>query len=268
MGQKLGQHFLKNPDKIREIVDCLAIKPEETIIEIGPGRGALTLPLLTAITSQKGAKLIAIEKDLALAAILQKKIGPNPQFTLIEGDIRIVLPILIKKYQLKSKNYKLVGNIPYYLTGYLLRQISELPTKPGKTVLTIQKEVAERVAAVPPRMNLLAASVQFWAEPKIVGRIGRQEFQPAPKVDSAIIQLIPLKTEETPIKAAAYYEIIKKIFSQPRKTLKNNLRAGWPNATVGLFETLEKVGIKTDNRPQDLALKQLKQITEMLYNYQ
>ncbi|MDP1706653.1 MAG: 16S rRNA (adenine(1518)-N(6)/adenine(1519)-N(6))-dimethyltransferase RsmA [bacterium] len=266
MGQKLGQNFLKNASKIGEIVKNLNINPGDILIEIGPGHGALTLPILEAIKSLKDTKLIAIEKDPVLADSLKEKIGNNPKFSLITDDIRKILPNLTQDHQLMAGEYKIVGNIPYYLTGFLLRQLEEIVLKPQIIVLTIQKEVAERIIAQPPKMNLLAASVQFWSEPKIISFISRKEFQPAPKVDSAIIELKP-KLENFPEKSITYYQTIKKIFRQPRKTIKNNIRDGYKNIENGVFEKIEKTGIKTGDRPQNLSLKQLKEISGMLYNY-
>lgn len=266
MGQRLGQNFLKNTSKIEEIIKNLTIKPGETLIEIGPGRGALTFPILEIIKPLKGVKLIAIEKDPVLAAALDRQNGNNPQFSLITGDIRKELPKITNNRELITDNYKIVGNIPYYLTGFLLRQLEEIAEKPKTIVLTIQKEVAERIVAEPPRMNLLAASVQFWSEPKIISFISRKEFQPAPKVDSAIISLTP-KSENRSKKSKAYYEVIKKIFRQPRKTIKNNIRDGYKNAGNEVFGKIEKIGIKTGDRPQNLSLNQLKEMAEMLYNY-
>lgn len=271
MGRKLGQHFLKNPEKIGLIIAALEIQPGETIIEIGSGRGALTQPLLTAIESQKGAVLIAIEKDQILAAALKKQIGDNPKFSLITGDIRKELLSLtqnsIRRPADEIQNYKVVGNIPYYLTGYLLRQLGELEHKPQKIVLTVQKEVAERIAAKPPRMNLLAASIQFWAEPEIIGFIQKKDFQPAPQVDSAIIMLLP-KMEKPATEREIFYKTVKKIFAQPRKTVKNAVRNGWPSADDSIFPQIGKIGVKIGDRPQNIDLGQLKKMAEMLYNYE
>jgi len=162
--------------------------------------------------------------------------------------------------------YRIVGNIPYYLTGYLLRQIGDLTKKPEIIILTIQKEVAERIAAVPPKMNMLAASVQFWAEPRIIDFIPRKEFQPAPQVDSAIIRISP-KPARLCENSAAYYETVKKIFRQPRKTLWNNIRTAEKNRENSLLAAIRKIGIDPGSRPQNLSVKNLKEIAEMLYNY-
>ncbi len=262
MGQKLGQNFLINPEKVRKIADFLETRPNETIIEIGPGRGALTQPILEILKTQKGTLLIAIEKDPLLAAALAKTIDDNNQFEMIIGEIREILPNLTKNHQFKNNNYKIIGNIPYYLTGYLLRQLGELEIKPKTIILTIQKEVAERLIAQAPRFNLLAASVQYWADAEIIDRLGRKEFRPMPKVDSAVIRLKPRQEEKTKKEEEGYYRSAKIIFRQPRKTLINNLKSASENPA----EILKIVGLETTGRPQDLSVEKLKKIAKILYN--
>ena len=166
----------------------------------------------------------------------------------------------------EAAHYKIVGNIPYYITGKLLRTISELDHKPERTVLLIQKEVAERICAVPPAMNRLAASVQFWADAEIVAPVPRCDFSPAPEVDSTVIVL---KTKDTRQNSAApggnvvepalYYRAVRGIFAQPRKTLLNNLSA---MAAKGIskdqiVEQLQKIGVNHTARPQDLGIEQI-----------
>src|SRR3990167_9050292 len=222
MGNYLGQHFLINKKKIEKIIEALDLKSGDVVVEIGPGKGALTIPLCE--NCQKlGCKIIAVEKDKDLADDLKNKIydlGLDKNIEIIEGDALKTLPRLIHNSELRIKNYKIVGNIPYYITGYLLRILGELENKPSLIVLTIQKEVAQRVCAKPPKMNLLAASIQFWAEPKIIGSVSKKDFWPIPKVDSAIIKLTPLTLlvrSSIQCNKEKYYEFIKILFKQPRK---------------------------------------------------
>ncbi len=184
--QRLGQNFLINGVKLRKIVETLDLKSDDTIIEIGPGHGELTEELRI---QNLEFRVIAVEKDKKLAENLKEKFAHDENIKIIEADILKILPQIPKSYVLNSKSYKIVGNIPYYITGHLLRIVSELKNKPSLIVLTVQKEVAERICAEPPKMNLLAASVQFWAEPKIIDYISKKDFRPQPKVDSAIIKL-------------------------------------------------------------------------------
>ncbi|MBI5401741.1 ribosomal RNA small subunit methyltransferase A [Candidatus Wolfebacteria bacterium] len=254
----LGQNFLINKDKIKEIIDALELKANDVVIEIGPGHGELTENLKSQILN---FKIIAIEKDKDLAAELKEKFIQDKNVSIIEGDALKILGEITNN--LITNNYKLIGNIPYYITGHLLRIIGELENKPELIVLTIQKEVAERVMAEPPKNNILAASVQFWAKPEIIGYVSKTDFDPVPKVDSAIIRLkvitLPLLSQEkcyncdkNSIKIK-YYKFIKILFKQPRKTIINNLIYGFQNLTKAeIIEKLMKLKINPEVRPQDL----------------
>ena len=212
--KSLGQNFLLNKEKIKEIVGALDIKSGDVVVEIGPGHGELTKEL---ITNDK-LRIIAIEKDEGLVEKLgdeMKKHGDKIE--IIAGDALKMLPDVVSGYGSKT-SYKLIGNIPYYITGFLLRTISELEHKPKITVLTVQKEVAKRICG---EMNLLSASVRYWAEPEIIGIIPKSDFSPQPKVDSAIIRLKTInKKRETGDEAKSaenYHKFIKILFKQPRK---------------------------------------------------
>jgi len=228
MGTRLGQNFLMNKAKLRKIADALELKKGDTVIEIGPGRGELTKELRI---KNKELRIIAIEKDAELIKNLEfriKDLGLDKNIEIIEGDALKEIKNQISKIKntdKKSKiveNLKITGNIPYYITGYLLRILGELELKPSLIVLTIQKEVAQRITAKPPKMNLLAASAQFWAEPKIIGYIPKKDFRPVPKVDSAIIKF-NIKTSN--VQKLKYYKLIKILFKQPRKTIFNKIFA-------------------------------------------
>ncbi len=183
---RLGQHFLKNKSAIKRIVAGLDFYPGDTILEIGAGHGELTTEL--RVTNSE-LKIIAAEKDGELVNLLRVKFAQDKNMEIIEGDILKILPDIAGALGRKIENYKIVGNIPYYITGKLLRIVGELENKPSICVLTLQKEVAERIAAAPPKMNRLAASIQFWAKPEILERLSRKDFEPAPEVESAILKL-------------------------------------------------------------------------------
>ena len=258
MGQKLGQHFLINKNAIEKIIAALELKNNETIIEIGPGKGALTIPLLKEC-EKIGCKIIGIEKDKKIA---QQLVTGKWKLEIIIGDALKIIPQLVSNYQLPIANYKIVGNIPYYITGKLMRVLSELENKPSLIVLTIQKEVAERIMAQPPKMNLLAAATQFWAEPKIIGYLKPSDFSPPPEVESAIIKLTP---RIQPIaNSKNYYKLIKILFKQPRKTALNNLVDGLGISKFKGLEILKKIGLSGEERPQNLNINQIKQLLEIL----
>lgn len=260
--QKLGQHFLKNKSIISKIIDTLALQPGDIVFEIGPGRGELTKELevesekrhsyvvpaqagIHALKKQKnGLKIISVEKDEDLCESLKKQFENDPHIEIVCGDALKLLPPLISKLcDVKNLKYKLVGNIPYYITGHLLRIVSELKNKPGRSVFMVQKEVAERIVAQPPKMNRLAASVQFWAETKIIANVPKHDFSPAPKVDSAVV-LLEQKTGSAPIGANDYYAAVRILFGQPRKTILNNVLQ---KCDVGrrtfISAALKKIGI-------------------------
>ena len=220
MPQYLGQHFLKNKKKLKEIIDALDLKMGDVVIEIGPGKGALTIPLAEKCR-ELNCKIIAIEKDKYLENNLRSKIYDLgiKNVEIIEDDILKILPKLTTNYglrttdyELRTTNYKIVGNIPYYITGYLFHILGELENKPELIVLLIQKEVAERVCAKPKKMNLLAASAQFWAEPEIISYVSKNDFSPPPKVESAIIKLTPItldRRSSMQCNEDDYYKFIK-----------------------------------------------------------
>lgn len=257
MGKKLGQYFLVKKAKIQEIIDALEVVASDSVIEIGPGHGELTNELIKRVTT---AKIFAIERDEKLAGKLNALTRGN--LKIIRGDALKILPDLISDSKLPNSNYKIVGNIPFYITGRLLRVLGELEKKPKIVVLTIQKEVAERVVAAPPKLNLLAASVQFWANPEIIDFINRKDFKPRPEVDSAIIRLRVKNYESKNMKN--YYKLIKILFKQPRKTILNNLYNDLGPTKDELKKTLKELGINFENRPQNLNLEQIENLSVRL----
>lgn len=247
---------MKNKKKLEKIAAALELEKGDTVIEIGPGHGELTEKLKA---KNLKLKIIAIEKDRNLISPLKEKF---PEVEIIEGDALKVLPDLCFKIQ--ASRFKICGNIPYYITGHLLRILSELDNKPRLAVLTIQKEVAERICAAPPKMNLLAAITQFWAEAKIIGFISRKDFSPPPEVDSAIIKLQTADYKQTTKQAEKYCKFAKIIFKQPRKTIINNLCAGYGDLKKEeISEKLRKAGINPQNRPQNLKVEQIASLSTL-----
>ncbi len=246
MRQRLGQHFLKDHSVLENIVASLEIKKNEVVIEIGPGHGELTQYLLAAYPK----RLIAIEKDPDLADKLVESLE-GTEIEVVKGDVLKVLPETVSR--LNGKPYKLVGNIPYYITGYLMRTLEKLEPKPERTILLIQKEVAERICSEPPRMNLLAASVQFWGIARVVGSVNRSAFEPRPDVDSAIISIDPKPLPNDLLKEG-YYKLVKALFRQPRKTILNNLREGLDMAKTDVESKLNSADVSPGLRPGNLDI--------------
>ena len=262
MRQKLGQHFLVN----LEIPDAMAaaLKPSagDTIVEIGPGHGELTQAIVRAIEAGgiKDIKLIAVERDPGLAKEVREKFASYPFLEVVEADIL--------KFMKNRSGNKLVGNLPYYLTGHLLRVIGESKRRPELVLVMVQKEVAARMAAKPPRMNRLAAAVQFWAEPQILFEVHKNDFDPPPEVDSAVV-LLTAKKNINERSSGIFYEMVRAVFAQPRKTVFNNLRSVFGKKKMSAdasLKLLAVVGIDPGARPQDLSTEMIADLADKLAN--
>ena len=218
----LGQHFLKNKTILEEMARAAEISKKDIVLEVGPGLGSLT-----AILAERAGKVIAVEKDYDLISVLREKFLEHKNVEIIEGDI-LKLPSL-RRRGLGEVNYKIVANIPYYITSRFLRIfLSDKKLRPKLMVLMLQKEVAERICAKPPRMSLLALSVQLYAKPEIIRRVSKGQFSPPPKVDSAIIKITPF----APLKVRGgggvmdveqILSVARIAFQQKRKMLRHSL---------------------------------------------
>lgn len=209
--KSLGQNFLINEGVLDRIVEAADIAPTDTVVEIGPGTGALTKRLATT-----GARIIAIEKDRRLIEPLREQF---PNIELIEGDVLKVPFDTVLKGTFNNQ-YKVVANIPYYLTSHLIRLMLERWPSPSLAVLMVQEEVARRMMAAPPDMNLLALSVQLYAKPSLVMRVSRGSFRPMPDVDSAVIKLqVRGSSEEVRAKNEKVLALAKKFFGHKRKQM-------------------------------------------------
>lgn len=213
--KSLGQNFLFDDQVLAKIVAAADLTPTDHVLEIGPGLGHLTQHLADA-----AATVTAVELDQRYLPILDDRLGHFPNLRLIHGDI--LEQNLTSLFP--QSGYKVVANVPYYITGAILRHLLSSPSKPSLLVMTVQKEVAQRLAAAPGNLSLLAVSVQFYGQPRLMGVIRAGAFWPRPEVDSAIVRLdlypdplLPLAEE------ASFFHVVRAGFSQKRKQLKNNL---------------------------------------------
>ncbi len=212
----LGQHFLRCRWVISTLVKAAQLKADDTVLEVGPGTGILTRAL-----AERAGRVIAVEKDRNLVAQnLYRVAEKHPNVEIIEGDVLKFLEKPAPIYKLHTAGYKVVANIPYYLTSRLLRLLLEKEPKPQLVVLTIQKEVAERIAAKPPGMNLLALAVQAFGTPRIIKTVPKECFSPPPEVESAIIKISHIQDSHPPEK---FWEIARRAFSQKRKMLRHSI---------------------------------------------
>jgi len=215
--KRLGQHFLTDKMVLQKIIQAANLNPEDVVLEVGPGIGNLTLEL-----AKIAKKIVAVEKDFKMVTILRETLRDHGNVEIVQDDI---LKVNIKTLNLKPKAYKIIANIPYYLTSHLIRKFLETDNPPKEMILMIQKEVAQRIVARPPRMNLLAVSVQFYAKPEIITFVSKKSFWPQPKIDSAIIKII-IDKKQSAINKDLFFKVAKVGFSQPRKQILNNLSKG------------------------------------------
>ena len=215
--KRLGQNFLIDKFALSKVISASELKPEDIVLEIGPGTGILTMEL-----AKKARKVIAIEKDRLMLLALKETLASFQNIEVIHGDILKLSPL-----SSKLKPYKVIANLPFYLTAPVIRKFLEAEIQPELMVFVVQKEVAQRICSKPPKMNLLAVSVQVYAEAKIIAYISKTSFWPQPKVDSAIIKIIPLKAAPPLLLRAGLYEqffkIVRSGFANPRKQIVNNL---------------------------------------------
>jgi 16S rRNA (adenine1518-N6/adenine1519-N6)-dimethyltransferase len=243
--KKLGQVFLKDKTIVKKIIQAGRIKTQDQVLEIGPGKGILTQALV-----ETKANIIAVEKDPELVEFLKNKFKNQLNLKIIQEDVRD----FFKKNKNKKlkKNYKAIGNIPYYLTSHLIKLLLESENQPQEIILMIQKEVAQRIISQPPKMNLLAASVQFYAKPKIICYVPKTAFSPKPKIDSAIIKITPIKTKRDINKK--FFKTIKAGFKQPRKLLINNLSDNLKIEKENIKKAYQYLNIPLKSRAQDLSI--------------
>ncbi len=256
--KSLGQNFLVNQGILEKIVRAARITSNDTVLEIGPGTGALTREL-----AQRAGSVIAVEKDRRLIPELQEQFGIRANVRIVEGDVLFFKP---SDHKLQASGYKIVGNIPYYITSRFLKTVLESWPAPELIVLTVQKEVAERICAKPPHMNLLALSVRFYAEPEIVGKVSRGSFRPVPNVDSAIIKLTIRNLQPTTQRAERFFKLLRAGFAHKRKKLISNLAGGLGIQKTGLEEIFKVLPLESTVRPEELSLDQWLRLLDHLMN--
>lgn len=252
--KRLGQVFLVDNRSLKRIVDAAQISPQDNILEIGPGLGSLTQHL-----AQKARLVVAVEVDARLISPLEKALAVYPNIRIVQGDILKLDPSEL----LDKEEYLVVANIPYYITSLVIRHLLEAKIKPQKIVLTIQREVAERICAAPGDMSLLALSVQVFGQPLITHIIPAKAFYPQPKVDSAVVRIEPYPKPLIPNKQLdTFFMLAKAGFSQKRKTLRNSISAGLaldPKVTATIIGS---ANIDPGRRAETLSIEDWHELTK------
>ncbi len=241
--KSLGQHWLYDDESLTAMANAANVSQGDTVLEIGPGLGTLTKKLV-----DRAQLVVAIELDDKLAAGLPNRVAADNLRVLSEDVLRFDLSSL-------APNYKVVANLPYYLTSHILRLLCESQTPFSEAALLVQKEVAERVCALPGQTSLLSISVQFYCEASMGMIVPAELFTPPPKVDSQILILryrqVPLFSD---VDTKLFFRVVKAGFSQRRKTVLNSLSAGLHLDRKQTTELLAKAHIDPGARAQSLSL--------------
>jgi 16S rRNA (adenine1518-N6/adenine1519-N6)-dimethyltransferase len=257
----LGQNFLVDPAHRARIVAAAELTPDDTVLEVGPGPG-----VLTELIAEQAGRVIAVELDDRLIPFLRKRFAGQPHVTIVHADIlKVHVGTLMSEsanhesrimlHAPRSTPYKVVANLPYYITSAAIRHLLESAPPPELLVLTVQREVAERMVAAPPEMSLLALGVQFYCTACIVERIPAGAFYPVPKVDSAVVRLDrPVAPVVPGVTSEAFFRVARAGFSQPRKQLRNSLAAGLSVAPAAVERWLAAAGIDSRRRAETLTL--------------
>lgn len=257
----LGQNFLKDKKIIQRIVDSADIKKGETIVEVGPGKGHMTRAILDA-----GAKLIVIEKDHRLIPFLEEKFSEeiaNNQLTVIQADVMDLVKNSWETLNFVNHDFKIVANLPYYITGKFISTSLQGGIQPEKIVLLLQEEVVSRITGVNVtkdkritnnRESILSLSVKVYGNPKYEIKVSRKYFSPQPRVDSAVLSISDISKKrftENNINEEEFFKLVKQGFSSKRKFVLSNLKKGYSDIDV----IFEKLNLNKKSRPEDLDLK-------------
>ncbi len=248
--KSLGQNFLTSEGAIVDILQAAEVKKDDIILEIGPGKGVLTRKLLEA-----GAVVTAVEKDESLVEYLRELFSveiKNEKLVLIEGDI---LELNVKDALCQtSGKYKLIANIPYYITGQIFRMFLESDYQPTSATLLVQREVAERVVARDGKESILSMSVKVFGNPTYISTVKRGSFNPAPNVDSAILHIADISKKhflESGASEKRFFEILKVAFAHKRKKISGNLKVLFKDSSVLCLQC----GILENARAEDLHIE-------------
>ncbi len=258
--KSLGQNLLIDSSHLARIAAAANLDASDTVLEIGPGLGALTHHL-----AQRAGRVVAVELDQRFIPILREQFAGQPRVSFVHGDILELNPADLVSanaprntgLDLDAQTYKVVANLPYYITSAVLRRLLETDCPPVLAVLLVQREVAQRIVAQPGGMSLLAVSVQFYARPDVLHTVPAGAFLPRPKVDSALLRLDLRPQPAVPdVDPAHFFRIARAGFGQRRKQLRNSLSAGLSSPKKDVSRWLRTAGIDPRRRAETLSLQE------------
>ncbi len=251
--KRLGQHFLVDAEVLGQVVAAADLGPRDVVVEVGPGLGILTRELAGV-----AAQVFAIELDSRLALALGRILAPLPNVRVVHADALTLEPAgLIAEYSFSEFRYKVVANLPYYITSPVLRHFLAASPKPTLMVVMVQKEVAQAIVAPVGKVGVLGLIVQFYGRPRIETYVSGGSFYPAPKVGSAVLridvhELPPVSVSDE----VAFFRLVIAGFAAPRKQIKNSLAQGLGLTASEVADHLDRMGIDPSRRPQTLTLRE------------
>ena len=258
--KRLGQHFLVDEAVLDCILSAAELNHGDIVVEIGPGLGILTEGL-----AKRGARVIAVELDSRLVTLLRKRLSSLPDVRVVHGDILKLSPEQLLAGHLPAsepdRGYKVIANLPYYITSPVLRHFLEGGARPSRMVVMVQKEVGEAIAARPGKMSLLSVKTQFYSRPTIIAHVPAASFYPPPKVESVVLRLdvysqAPIEVSDV----ASFFEVVMRGFSSRRKQLRNSLAHSLEMPPGEVAALLERAGIEAKRRAETLSLEEWREL--------
>jgi 16S rRNA (adenine1518-N6/adenine1519-N6)-dimethyltransferase len=257
MPTKFGQNFLKDNTVLDKIIMTAELNVSDSVLEVGPGEGVLTERLIG-----QAKKVVVVEIDKNLVIKLRNRFENTKNLDIVNADIlEINLPELLVQNNFVNSGYKIIANIPYYITSPIIRLFLETVYPPKEMLLMVQKEVAERICAKAGNLNILALSVQYYADAEVLFNVPRKAFFPTPEVDSAVIRITLNAKRIEKENTRKFFRIVRAGFSAKRKTLINNLSSSLQLEKTFVEEILKQSGISSKQRAQELDVEDWKKLS-------
>lgn len=254
--KRFGQHFLSDVNILTRIVDAADVAPSDTVLEVGPGLGALT-----AVLAQRAARVVAVEVDRDLVAALRQRFAGTPNVAIVECDVLDRTPGELLGAGGRGAPYLVVANLPYNIAAPVLRHFLEGDVPPQRLVVMVQLEVAELIVARPGRMGLLSVATQVYGDTRMVMKVAPGAFSPPPKVQSAVVRIDVLPRPRVDVPLDAFFRVVRAGFGNPRKQLRNSLSFGLHVKQEVVDRVIRAAGVDVTLRPQVLSIDDWAAIT-------
>ncbi len=247
--KRFAQHFLSDSNILNRIVDAAALSPGDTVIEVGPGLGTLT-----AVLAKRAGRVVAVEVDRDLVAVLVERFAGTPNVAVVAADVLDLTPREMLARGGAAPPYVVVANLPYNIAAPVLRRFLEADVQPLWLVVMVQLEVAEAIVARPPRMTLIGLATQVYGEASMIMRVAPGSFNPPPRVQSAVVRIDVLPAPRVDVPLDVFFRVVRAGFGNPRKQLRNSLSFGLHVEQARVDEVMRAAGIAPALRPQTLGL--------------